>query len=132
MLEIIMSEEFRDSPKSQYQRTRSNININLWSSHGTTNEQSNNQWCNICKVRLIPKENGTVLFCKECGQYTNITDYSKEKKLVPRYPNAPGKSIGTTVISKDAKNKKKPKGDYTNSDLSEEDRRELQGMGLNV
>ena len=75
-------DDFRNSPKSEYQRSRSKINADLWFSQ---NEGQTKTFCPVCQVRLIVKEGGRILWCHSCGQSISIHDISREKKLVPKF-----------------------------------------------
>jgi len=55
--------------------------IALWDDQMFGNVNTNPS-CEVCKVKLIPVDNGAFLFCKECEETTVISKIKQEKKLV--------------------------------------------------
>lgn len=89
------------------------------------------QWCPICNVVLLYKENGAIAFCKECGTETPISQIKQTKKLRSKFGE--NISAGPMILSKDRRSKKeKPITDSVNSELSEEDKSELRSYGYRI
>jgi hypothetical protein len=89
------------------------------------------QWCPVCNVVLIYKDNGATAWCKECGQSTPTNQLRTQKTLRSKFGE--NRDAGPMIVSKERRSTKKvPLTDSVNSELSEEDKIELRSMGFNI
>jgi hypothetical protein len=106
---------------------RDKIRVDLWPDQ----EIEQSLWCPVCRVKLKFEDNGRTLWCKECGKHTPSTEVKHEKKLRSKFPKS--NSGNPIVISQPKKSKReRPTAVGVNANLSEEDLKELRGMGFNV
>ncbi len=94
-----------------------------------------NEFCKPCYYsglsRLIPhpKETGKLL-CRNCGKSYDIEEIKKEKAKPTKSLTKPQHT--PLIISQNGKDKKKPKFDTPNSELTDEDLADLRGYGYRL
>ena len=120
-----------DTYNSEARKTmeaRKKVNFVSW---GERNVNEGKQWCPVCNVVLLYKENGTIAWCKECGNETLVSQMKQVKRLRSKFGEAA--DAGPIILSKDRRSKKEhPITDSVNSELSEEDLADLRSMGFRI
>lgn len=117
-----------NSEARKTQQARDKVRVTLWpdQAEGKTKTKLT---CMLCRVKLEFRENGTKLWCKECGKTINIEDRRREQKLTSKFPNAAGG--GSVIVSKKA-NKRVSfvSSDAVNQQLTDEDVQDLRAAGI--
>jgi uncharacterized protein YbaR (Trm112 family) len=120
-----------DSPYYQYKRNRFKVNNLTWNSSYTER-----LFCKPCYSsglgRLIPSpkaDEKDKLYCRNCGKsydISDIDDQQKETKLGMKH----GETQNTPIlISQKRNDKRKPKFDSVNNELTDEDKQDIRNSG---
>jgi hypothetical protein len=123
-----------ESPYYQYKRNRYKINNLTWKP-----SYSEKLWCKPCYSsglgRLIPSpkaDEKDKLYCRNRGKSCDISDIDnqqKETKLGMKHGETRSQPM---LISQKSKEKRKPKFDSVNNDLTEEDKSDIRQSGGHI
>jgi hypothetical protein len=126
----------RYDPEEEQQGGRNKINIALWPEQLGSNE-SRYPVCEFdpyIKLQLV--DNGTMWFCKECGNKTPVSEVKQDRKLVRKHGSRTSSTMITSLPGADrAKRKPKSSRELSAADttrLTAEDKQDLAGWGLNL
>jgi len=124
------------SEVERVKRDRSTVGVALLSPN---EEEIEEHWCKICRVKLISQENATVWFCPSCGTKTLTTNLIHSSKIRAKYgPYDSGKQF---AVSQTQKQRRRGGSDeYDDEDLSEnvpghitkQDIEDLKSLGVEV
>lgn len=118
-----------DNSDSEARKTieaRKKVNFVSW---GERNVNEGKQWCPVCNVVLLYKENGNIAWCKSCGNETPVGQIKTAKTLRSKFGETA--SAGPMLFSQPRRSRRENSiTDSTNAELSEEDKAELRGMGF--
>jgi len=120
-----------DSPYYQYKRNRFKVNNLTWNS-SYTEKLFCKPCCSSGLGRLIPSpkaDEKDKLYCRNCGKSYDISDIDnqqKETKLGMKH----GETQNTPIlISQKRNDKRKPKFDGLNNELTDEDKQDIRNSG---